>query len=133
MLSLVDTWLAGLDADAFTVVLAPLRRTFAVFAGPERRLIGERVRAGLPRPIVGPPGGAATDPADAGGPPASPAPAILPTGAVPAGHGPAWDLDRIAAVLPALTALLGPTGTAPAGTRPDSTALAHAQEEYSDA
>ncbi|WP_261574202.1 DUF5682 family protein [Frankia gtarii] len=149
MLSLVDTWLAGLDGDAFTIVLAPLRRTFADFAGPERRLIGERVRSGLPRPTAGPPGGIATDPADSGSPGGSaggsPAPAaISPAGAVPAGDGPAWDLGRVAAVLPALTTLLGPAGTAPAAgttpagtrpasTRPASTALAGAEEGHSDA
>ncbi|WP_261561468.1 DUF5682 family protein [Frankia tisae] len=123
MLSLVDAWLAGLDEDAFTVVLAPLRRTFAIFTGPERRLIGERVRSGLPRPTTGPPGGVATDPADAAIPGGSPAPAIPPTGAVPAGGAPAWDLDRVAAVLPVLAALLGPASTAPAST----------EEEYSHA
>ncbi|MCM3925189.1 hypothetical protein ND748_26425, partial [Frankia sp. AiPs1] len=111
------------------------------------------VRAGLPRPTAGPPGGAATDPpgarSPAGSPAGSPAPTVRPAGAVPAGPGPAWDLDRVAAVLPALTALLGPADIAPAattpsadttaadttaaGTRPDSTALARTQEEYSDA
>jgi len=44
LLRLVDAWLAGLPADGFTTVLPLLRRTFAVFAGPERRAIGERVR-----------------------------------------------------------------------------------------
>ncbi|HEX6683322.1 MAG TPA: DUF5682 family protein, partial [Candidatus Limnocylindrales bacterium] len=44
LLRLVDTWLSRLPDDAFTAVLPLLRRTFAVFAGPERRAIGERVR-----------------------------------------------------------------------------------------
>jgi hypothetical protein len=44
LLRLVDVWLAGLPDDGFTTVLPLLRRTFAAFAGPERRAIGERVR-----------------------------------------------------------------------------------------
>jgi hypothetical protein len=44
LLSLVDSWLAGIPADTFVEVLPLLRRTFADFAGPERRSIGERVR-----------------------------------------------------------------------------------------
>jgi hypothetical protein len=48
LLRLADTWLAGLDADTFQVVLPALRRTFGAFAPPERRAIGERA-ARLPR------------------------------------------------------------------------------------
>jgi hypothetical protein len=44
LLTLVDRWLAGLAPDTFTAVLPLLRRTFAAFAGPERRSVGERVR-----------------------------------------------------------------------------------------
>jgi Family of unknown function (DUF5682) len=44
LLSLVDSWLAGIPDDVFGEVLPLLRRTFAEFAGPERRAIGERVR-----------------------------------------------------------------------------------------
>lgn len=44
LLGLVDKWLAGLPEESFTVTLPLLRRTFAEFAGPERRAIGERVR-----------------------------------------------------------------------------------------
>jgi hypothetical protein len=44
LLSLVDGWLGGIPADTFVEVLPLLRRTFATFAGPERRAIGERVR-----------------------------------------------------------------------------------------
>jgi hypothetical protein len=44
LLRLVDTWLTGLEAGNFTTVLPLLRRTFSVFAAPERRAIGERVR-----------------------------------------------------------------------------------------
>jgi hypothetical protein len=42
LLRLTDSWLAGLDADTFQVVLPALRRTFGTFAPPERRAIGER-------------------------------------------------------------------------------------------
>jgi Family of unknown function (DUF5682) len=44
LLGLVDEWLAGIPTDGFVEVLPLLRRTFATFAGPERRAIGERVR-----------------------------------------------------------------------------------------
>ncbi|WP_308258028.1 DUF5682 family protein [Pseudonocardia lacus] len=46
LLSLVDGWLAGLGAEAFTEAMPLLRRTFGTFAEPERRAIGERVRGG---------------------------------------------------------------------------------------
>ena len=42
LLGLLDGWLAGLPADAFTDVLPLLRRTFGAFAPPERRAIGEK-------------------------------------------------------------------------------------------
>jgi hypothetical protein len=42
LLALADGWLAGLSADAFTVVLPALRRTFGEFAPPERRAIGQK-------------------------------------------------------------------------------------------
>jgi hypothetical protein len=45
LLSLVDGWLAAIPADTFIEVLPLLRRTFAEFAVPERRAIGERARA----------------------------------------------------------------------------------------
>ncbi|MER6951647.1 DUF5682 family protein [Nonomuraea sp. NPDC000554] len=45
LLRLVDGWLSGLGGDQFIDVLPLLRRTFAGFAAPERRAIGERVRA----------------------------------------------------------------------------------------
>jgi hypothetical protein len=40
LLSLADSWLAGLSADAFAAALPALRRTFGEFAPPERRAIG---------------------------------------------------------------------------------------------
>jgi hypothetical protein len=42
LLTLVDTWLTGIPADAFTEVLPLLRRTFSGYPAPQRRLIGER-------------------------------------------------------------------------------------------
>ncbi|GAA2360904.1 hypothetical protein GCM10010404_13080 [Nonomuraea africana] len=45
LLSLVDGWLIGLTPEEFTGVLPLLRRTFSRFEAPERRAIGERVRA----------------------------------------------------------------------------------------
>ncbi|GII92257.1 DUF5682 family protein [Sinosporangium siamense] len=45
LLALVDDWLTALTLDQFTGVLPLLRRTFGAFAPPERRSIGERVRA----------------------------------------------------------------------------------------
>jgi hypothetical protein len=45
LLRLVDRWLAAITPDSFTDVLPLLRRTFGGFAAPERRAIGERVRA----------------------------------------------------------------------------------------
>ncbi|SEK93669.1 DUF5682 family protein [Nonomuraea pusilla] len=48
LLGLVDRWLTGLTGEEFTQALPLLRRTFAGFAAPERRAIGERVRASGP-------------------------------------------------------------------------------------
>jgi hypothetical protein len=52
LLRLIDGWIAGIAADTFTEVLPLLRRTFSSFAAPERRSIGEQVRAstGAPGP-----------------------------------------------------------------------------------
>jgi hypothetical protein len=43
---IVDGWLVGLRHEVFVQTLPLLRRTFATFAAPERRMIGERARAG---------------------------------------------------------------------------------------
>jgi hypothetical protein len=43
---IIDDWLATLKGDAFTQTLPLLRRTFATFAAPERRMLGERARVG---------------------------------------------------------------------------------------
>jgi hypothetical protein len=60
LLGLVDGWLCGLGADQFIQVLPLLRRTFGAFEAPERRAIGERVRA------TDEPGAAAAAPGGAG-------------------------------------------------------------------
>lgn len=44
----LDDWVTTLSADMFTAVLPLLRRTFATFAAPERRQMGERVRVSKP-------------------------------------------------------------------------------------
>jgi hypothetical protein len=44
--AMMDEWVSGLRPDTFTAVLPLLRRTFATFAAPERRQIGERVKHG---------------------------------------------------------------------------------------
>ena len=40
----LDDWVTGLHGDTFTQLLPLLRRTFATFAPPERRQMGERVK-----------------------------------------------------------------------------------------
>ncbi|MFL5755207.1 MAG: DUF5682 family protein, partial [Chloroflexota bacterium] len=42
----LDGWVSEMAPDAFDDVLPLLRRTVATFSAPERRSIGERVRAG---------------------------------------------------------------------------------------
>jgi uncharacterized protein DUF5682 len=50
---IIDGWLAVLKGDAFTQTLPLLRRTFSTFAAPERRMLGERARAGGDRQTAG--------------------------------------------------------------------------------
>ncbi|WP_233521913.1 DUF5682 family protein [Streptomyces triticagri] len=85
LLSLVDAWLTGVSADAFTDVLPLLRRTFSEYESGVRRTLGELVRRG---------------PSDAQ------APSAAGGGGLP---GFAADLDPVRAdsVLPVLRALLG--------------------------
>jgi len=77
---IIDDWLDALKGDAFTQTLPLLRRTFATFAAPERRVLGERARAGGIRPVAG--GGQRAGSAD-------------------------FDMERGAAVLPLVAQLLG--------------------------
>jgi hypothetical protein len=90
LLGLVDAWLTGVPADAFTDVLPLLRRTFSAYEPGVRRTLGELVRRG-----PGVRGSAA------------------PTSAPP-GFDAELDTERADAVLPVLHLLLGldePTAT----------------------
>ena len=42
----LDVWVTNLTSEQFTALLPLLRRTFTNFSPPERRQMGERVRAG---------------------------------------------------------------------------------------
>ena len=50
LLSLLDGWLATLDAGTFVDVLPLLRRTFGAFDDGERRALGQRLRDGARPP-----------------------------------------------------------------------------------
>ncbi|MFD8813344.1 DUF5682 family protein, partial [Streptomyces sp. NPDC059627] len=84
LLGLVDAWLTGVPAAAFTDVLPLLRRTFSVYEPGVRRTIGELVRRG--------PGERLQGAARIGGTP---------------GFGTEADAGRADAVLPVLRLLLG--------------------------
>ncbi|MFF5144517.1 DUF5682 family protein [Streptomyces sp. NPDC013157] len=84
LLGLVDAWLTGVPAEAFTDVLPLLRRTFSVYEPGVRRTIGELVRRG--------PGERLQGAGQAGGTP---------------GFGAEPDAGRADAVLPVLRLLLG--------------------------
>ncbi|MFB6843623.1 DUF5682 family protein [Streptomyces sp. NPDC056373] len=84
LLGLVDAWLTGVPAEAFTDVLPLLRRTFSAYEPGVRRTLGELVRRG---PGAGGGGTAA--------------------GAVTPGFAAALDLARADAVLPVVRLLLG--------------------------
>lgn len=86
LLGLVDTWLTGVPADAFTDVLPLLRRTFSAYETGVRRTLGELVRRGpVPRAH-----------AEATG-----------SGSGIPGFAPDLDTARADAVLPLLSLLLG--------------------------
>ncbi|MEU0025197.1 DUF5682 family protein [Streptomyces sp. NPDC006335] len=84
LLGLVDAWLTGVSAEAFTDVLPLLRRTFSAYEPGVRRTLGELVRRG-----PGQRGSAA------GAGPGTP------------GFGTDLDSDRADAVLPVVRLLLG--------------------------
>ncbi|ANH95535.1 hypothetical protein A8713_19205 [Streptomyces sp. SAT1] len=86
LLGLVDAWLTGVPADAFTDVLPLLRRTFSAYESGVRRTLGELVRRG---------------PAHGGGGPAGSTAAGTP------GFAADLDPDRAGAVLPVVRLLLG--------------------------
>ncbi|MEQ8142344.1 DUF5682 family protein [Streptomyces sp. OP7] len=87
LFGLVDRWLTGVPAQAFTDVLPLLRRTFSAYEPGVRRTLGELVRRG-------PGGHGRTADATAGAP----------------GFGPGLEGARADAVLPVLRLLLGPDG-----------------------
>ncbi|MEU3557140.1 DUF5682 family protein [Streptomyces fragilis] len=86
LLALVDAWLTGVPADAFTDVLPLLRRTFSAYEPGVRRSLGELVRRG---------------PAAGGGTPGSA------SGPAAPGFGDGLDTARADAVLPVVRLLLG--------------------------
>ncbi|MFI1939962.1 DUF5682 family protein, partial [Streptomyces purpureus] len=83
LLGLVDAWLTGVHAHAFTDVLPLLRRTFSSYEPGVRRTLGELVARG-------PAAGAGSAPTSAGVP----------------GFGPGLDEERADGVLPVLRLLL---------------------------
>jgi hypothetical protein len=85
LLALVDAWLTGVPAAAFTDVLPLLRRTFSAYEPGVRRALGELVRRGPGR------GGGTTGATAAGVP----------------GFAADLDRERADAVLPVLRLLLG--------------------------
>ncbi|MGW1717259.1 DUF5682 family protein [Streptomyces sp. NPDC002156] len=87
LLGLVDAWLTGVPAEAFTDVLPLLRRTFSAYEPGVRRTLGELVRRG--------PGERGSAVAGAAGVP---------------GFAPDLDVRRADAVLPVLRLLLGTGG-----------------------
>ena len=90
LLGLVDAWLTGVPAEAFTDVLPLLRRTFSAYEPGVRRTLGELVRRG--------PGERTRGPGRAAGTP---------------GFGTETDEERADAVLPVLRLLLGLDDTTP--------------------
>ena len=81
LLGLLDRWIAGIPAEAFTDVLPLLRRTFSQFEGPERRKIGELARSLGSGPAAG--------------------------GAAAAAEGPDFDRGRADRAVPVVAMLLG--------------------------
>ncbi|MFI6338619.1 DUF5682 family protein [Streptomyces sp. NPDC050535] len=84
LLGLVDAWLTGVPADAFTDVLPLLRRTFSAYETGVRRTLGELIRRG----------------------PAVRGPETAAGSGIP-GFAPELDTGRADAVLPVLRLLLG--------------------------
>ncbi|QES49741.1 hypothetical protein DEJ50_19920 [Streptomyces venezuelae] len=87
LLGLIDTWLTGIPAGAFTDVLPLLRRTFGAYETGVRRSLGELARRG--------PGGGTARSGPAG------------SGGSVDGFAPDLDQDRADAVVPLVRLLLG--------------------------
>ncbi|MBB4793363.1 DUF5682 family protein [Streptomyces nodosus] len=99
LLGLVDAWLTGVPAEAFTAVLPLLRRTFSGYEPGVRRTLGELVRRG--------PGARGS---------------ALTSGMGASGFAPTLDTGRADAVVPVLHLLLGLgefAGGEPEGREPD--------------
>jgi hypothetical protein len=92
LLGLVDAWLTGVQAEAFTDVLPLLRRTFSAYETGVRRTLGELVRRG---------------PGERGS-------AVAGVAAVP-GFAPDLDARRADAVLAVVRLLLGPADAGDGG------------------
>ncbi|MET9501226.1 DUF5682 family protein [Streptomyces sp. NPDC006622] len=92
LLGLVDGWLTGVSAEAFTDVLPLLRRTFSAYEAGVRRTLGELVRRG---------------PGERG--------SVLGARAGTAGFADDLDAGRADAVLPVVRLLLGLDGERPNG------------------
>ena len=92
LLGLVDAWLTGVPAEAFTDVLPLLRRTFSAYETGVRRTLGELVRRG---------------PGERGS-------AVAGAAAVP-GFAPDLDARRADAVLAVVRLLLGPADAGDGG------------------
>ncbi|NJP50618.1 hypothetical protein HCJ93_11190 [Streptomyces sp. SBST2-5] len=90
LLGLVDRWLTGVPAEAFTDVLPLLRRTFAVYEAGVRRTLGDVVRSG-------------------------PGSRRSPSAAGVSGFAGELDAARADAVLPVVRLLLGQDGDTAAG------------------
>ncbi|MFI8088121.1 DUF5682 family protein [Streptomyces sp. NPDC086080] len=105
LLGLVDAWLTGVPAEAFTDVLPLLRRTFSAYEPGVRRTIGELVRRGPEARGSATAGGSGT-----------------------AGFATGLDTARADAVLPVLRLLLGPDteGGAPSAGPPGTVGAAEA-------
>ncbi|MEU0340590.1 DUF5682 family protein [Streptomyces bobili] len=97
LLGLVDGWLTGVSAEAFTDVLPLLRRTFSAYDTGVRRSLGELVRRG--------PGERSS---------------VLGAGSRTAGFAEDLDAVRADAVLPVVRLLLGPDGEQRGGTDNDN-------------
>ncbi|MCF3963378.1 DUF5682 family protein [Streptomyces fuscigenes] len=102
LLALVDGWLSGVPAAAFTDVLPLLRRTFSAYEPGVRRTLGERVRRG---PATG---------------------AAAPEGTSVAGFAAGQDPERADAMVPLVALLLGrvPAGRVPQSPGPATAASA---------
>nr|WP_257585500.1 MULTISPECIES: DUF5682 family protein [unclassified Streptomyces] len=100
LLGLLDGWLTGVSAEAFTDVLPLLRRTFAAYEPGVRRTLGELVRRG-----PGERAGAAV------------------RGLTAPGFAAELDTRRADAVLPVLRLLLGPDPDPAANPAPDPAAV----------